>query len=135
MEKAKETPARKRRHRFIRVAPNQESPVRVDINGGGIIEVMKALDISEGGICIRVTHRFKGSDMDEPVSFIIYLPDPINQFFRVEGRIKHVRNDLFGVQFTNLSDKSRTLIRRYVARWLQKRRLWDFIRYSLHILR
>lgn len=135
MNTASEKASNRNRRQFIRVVPDSGAPVRVDINGGGIIEVMKAVDISEGGICIRVAHRFAGSNVDEPVSFIIYLPQPINEFFRVEGRIKHVRSDFFGVQFINLSEKSRTLIRRYVAVWLKKRRLWDFVRYSVGLLR
>ncbi|CAN5131128.1 hypothetical protein BH11PSE11_BH11PSE11_34230 [soil metagenome] len=123
------------RRQYLRVMPDADAPVRVDINGADFIEVIEAVDISEDGIGITVTHQFAGCDVNRPASFIVYLPMPINRYFRVEGRIMHVRGDSFGVRFTNLNDKSRELLREYIAMWLRKRSAWDYIRYMLHMLR
>ena len=117
------------RRQFTRVTPAPNAPIRVDINGDGFIEVIQAVDISEGGIHISVTHRFAGCHVDQPATFIIYLPQPINKSFSVEGRIMHVRDDSFGVLFTNLNDRSRALIRSYIGLWLRKRTAWDYVRY------
>jgi c-di-GMP-binding flagellar brake protein YcgR len=122
------------RRNFIRVAPEPNAPVRVDINGADFIETIKAVDISENGIGITVPHGFHGCHVDQPASFVIHLPQPINKFFRVDGMIRHVRNQSFGVRFTNLSDKSRTLIRSYIALGVKKRGWWDYLRYVMGLL-
>lgn len=102
------------RREFERVTPDPHAPVRVHINGDDFIEVTNALDISEGGIRIKVGHRFAGCHVDLPASFIIHLPAPINQHVSVKGRIKHVLNDSFGLQFAALNQTGRELIRRYI---------------------
>jgi hypothetical protein len=99
---------------FLRVMPDARSPVRVNINGNDFIEVINAVDISEGGIRLSVKHRFEGCQVDRRSSFIGYLPTPVNKPFRFEGRITHVAAESIGVQFTNLSAQARTLVRSYV---------------------
>lgn len=113
MNKVAQTNADNRRQ-FERVTPQPTAPVRVDINGADFIEVINAVDISEGGIRLSVSHRFAGCDVNQPASFIVHLPQPINKFFRFEGHIMHVRDDSFGVRFNNLSAQSRELVKRYV---------------------
>lgn len=125
----------KNRREYLRIVPFHEAPVHVDINGAGIIEMMHAMDIGEGGIALRVRHQFKGSNINEPVSFIVRLPAPVNQYFRADGRIIHVRSELFGVQFINLEPKARDLIRRYIASMLKQDRWWDYFRYRLRLIR
>jgi hypothetical protein len=116
------------------VEPEHNAPVRVDINGADFIETLKAVDISENGIGIIVPHKFQGCHVDQPASFVIHLPQPINKFFRVDGMIRHVRNQSFGVRFTNLNDKSRALIRSYIALGVKKRGWWDYFRYMMGLL-
>lgn len=122
------------RRRFIRITPERSAPVRVDINGVDFIETIHAADISESGIGIVVPHGFRGCHVDEPATFVIHLPQPINKFFRVEGLIRHVRDQSFGVRFTNMSDKSRALVRKYIALGIRKRGWWDYIRYMMGLL-
>jgi hypothetical protein len=119
------------RRQFIRMTPEPDAPIRVDINGVDFIETLKAIDISEFGIGIVVPHGFHGCHVDQPASFVIHLPAPINKFFRAEGLIRHVRNNSFGVRFTNLNDKSRALVRQYIASGIKKRGWWDYIRYVM----
>lgn len=123
------------RRQFIRVEPEPNAPVRVDINGTDFIETIKAIDISEGGIGIEVPHNFRGCHVDQPASFVIHLPKPINKFFRVDGMIRHVRHHSFGVHFTNMNDRSRALVRSYIALGVKKRGWWDYIRYVTGLLR
>jgi len=122
------------RRQFVRVTPEPNAPVRVDINGENFIETIRAVDISENGIGITVPHGFQGCHVDQPASFVIYLPQPVNKFFRVEGLIRHVRNNSFGVRFTNLNDKSRALLRQYIGVWLKKRGFWNYLRYVVGVL-
>jgi c-di-GMP-binding flagellar brake protein YcgR len=120
---------------YMRVSPPPGAPIRVDINGNGFIEVIKAMDISEGGIRIIVPHRFEGCHTEEPVSLIICLPHPINKQFRVKGKIKHATQDSFGVHFIDLNDKSRAEIRRYISMEIKNHSFWDYMLYSLGMLR
>ncbi|MGZ3158641.1 MAG: PilZ domain-containing protein [Burkholderiaceae bacterium] len=123
------------RRAFIRVTPEPNAPIRVDINGADFIETIKAVDIGENGIGIVVPHGFQGCHVDQPATFVIHLPQPINKFFRVDGMIRHVRNHSFGVHFTNMNDKSRALVRKYIALGVKKRGWWDYIRYVTGMLR
>ncbi len=129
-----DTPPIKNKRRFFRIRPDVDAPVKVDINGDGFIEIVKAIDISEGGIRISVPHRFAGCHVDQPVSFIISLPQPLNQHITLEGRIKHVRNDSFGVRFTHVDDRARATLRSYIGHWLKRRSFWDYFRYTLGLM-
>lgn len=120
--------------RFLRIKPDSDAPVKVDINGDDFIEVVKAVDISEGGIRVTVPHRFAGCHIDQPVSFIISLPRPIGKHISLEGRIKHVHADSFGVSFSNMGEHERRFIRRYIAEWLKRRSFWDYLRYTLGLM-
>lgn len=115
---------------FVRIKPDSDAPVKVDINGDDFIEIAKAIDISEGGIRITVPHRFAGCHVDQPVSFIISLPQPIGKHIRLEGKIKHTGNDSFGISFTNMDERARRSIRRYIGSWLKRRSFWDYLRYT-----
>ncbi|HEY8101488.1 MAG TPA: PilZ domain-containing protein [Burkholderiaceae bacterium] len=133
MNKTINAPSQDRRE-YIRVTPEPDAPIRVDISGADFIETIKAVDISENGVGIIVQHGFHGCHVDQPAIFVIHLPQPINKFFRVEGMIRHVRNHSFGVHFTNLNDKSRALVRQYIAHGVKKRGWWNYIRYVMGIL-
>jgi hypothetical protein len=113
MHKNTEKPVENRRE-FARVIPDQAAPVRININGVDFIEVTNAVDVSEGGIRISVKHRFAGCHVDLPASFIVHLPAPINKHFSFKGRIKHVLDDSYGVQFAGLDKADHALVRRYI---------------------
>jgi len=122
------------RRKSLRITPEINAPVRVDINGEDFIDTIQAVDISESGIGILVPHRFNGCHVDQPATFVIHLPQPINKFFRVEGLIRHVRNNTFGVHFTNMNAKSRALVREYIGMRLKQQGWWDYIRYVVGLL-
>lgn len=97
-----------------RVIPERGAPVRVHINGTDFIEVTDAIDISEGGVRISVKHRFAGCHVDQPASIIVFLPAPISRHFSTHGRIRHVLDDSFGIQFVGLNPADLKLLRQYV---------------------
>jgi hypothetical protein len=100
---------------FVRVRPETHAGVTVHINGSDFIEIQKVVDISEGGIRLRVPHRFEGCHIDGLVGLVITLPLSDTKPFRLEGRIRHIHEDTFGIQFAGCNDKSRQLLRRYIA--------------------
>ena len=53
------------RRQFLRVSPDKEHAVSIDINGEGFIDVLNAEDISLGGISVRVPHGFKHCDLHQ----------------------------------------------------------------------
>jgi c-di-GMP-binding flagellar brake protein YcgR len=122
------------RRRFLRVKAEPGLPIRVDINGDGFIDVVQAKDISEGGMRIKVSHRFSGCHIDDEVSFIIHLPPPFNRNISLEGRIRHVHDDSFGVLFSNLTDRSRALLRRYIAHRVRSSSVWQYLQYVLKMI-
>jgi hypothetical protein len=101
--------------RHSRVAAATTAPVRIDINGKDFIEVLSAVDISEGGMGLSVSHRFEGCNLDDLVSMIVQLPAPVNSHFSVMGHIMHISNDAFGVAFVGLPQAARQQIRTYIA--------------------
>jgi hypothetical protein len=101
-----------RRHN--RLDTTADAPVRIDINGEDFIEVLSAVDISEGGMGLNVRHRFEGCNLDGLVSMIVQLPAPVNSYFSAQGRIMHISNDAFGVAFVGLPAPARQKIRQYM---------------------
>jgi len=101
-----------RRHN--RVETTFDAPVCIDINGEDFIEVLSAVDISEGGMGLNVVHRFEGCNLDDLVSMIVQLPAPVNSHFSAMGRIMHISNDAFGVAFVGLQEPARQKIRLYM---------------------
>ena len=111
-------PDAKREH--ARVKPASGQPIEVHIMGDGFLEVLRARDISVGGLAVFVSHDFNGCDIDDPVDVIIKLGQ--ERPFTVRGIIRHASrhaNDhFFGVKFSNLSAEHMERIRRYVERRL-----------------
>lgn len=103
------------RRRHPRVAPLPEQPVMVDINGDNFLDVVRVRDISEGGAGIFVPHDFRQCQLNELVRVVITLPAPNKASFSASGRIRHKASHYFGVQFLDLRESDRQLIRRYVT--------------------
>jgi len=101
--------------RHSRVEMVADAPVRIDIIGEDFIDVLSAVDISEGGLGLNVPHRFEGCNLDDLVSMIVQLPAPVDGYFSVMGRIMHVSNDAFGAAFVGLPDMARQQIRAYIS--------------------
>jgi hypothetical protein len=88
--------------------------------GDGFLEVLRARDISEGGVAVFVSHDFQGCQIDAPVDVIVKLG--ADKPFTARGIIRHLSaqaNDhFFGVKFIRVSDENLAKIRKYVERRL-----------------
>jgi len=107
----------KRRH--VRVQPEKKRPVEININGQNFLTIIYANDISEGGIGIIVPEKFKGCKINNNVSLVITLPKPFKKSFLVTGRIIHVINEKFGVEFLDLTKENRRILKKYINSRLQ----------------
>jgi c-di-GMP-binding flagellar brake protein YcgR len=105
--------------RHVRVKPERNRPIRIDINGLDFIDVFTATDISESGIGLVVPHRFQDCRIDQEISLVLTFPDPVQATVTTRARIRHVTEKSFGVQFVNLSEGERRTLRRYIAHRLQ----------------
>ena len=109
------------KRRYVRVKPKPEEPVEVQLMGSNFIDVLYAKDISEGGIGIIVEHDFKDYDIGGLIDIIITLPK--KKTFKVKGRIIHkniVNNHFFGVEFVDISEQNREMIREYLKKRLEE---------------
>jgi len=109
----------KRRH--IRVQPEKKRPVEININGQNFLTIIYANDISEGGIGIIVPEKFKGCKINNNVSLVITLPAPFKKSFLVTGRIIHVINEKFGVEFLDLTKENRKILKKYINSRLKEK--------------
>ncbi len=103
------------RRQHLRVKPERNHPIRVDINGEDFIEILQAVDISVGGMGINVSHMFEGCRIDKMVSVIVTLPTAGGRGFQVDGMIRHVEERRFGIQFVGLADVYRKQLKKYIA--------------------
>jgi len=64
-----------------------------------------------------VPHEFKGCRIDQPVSLIVSLPEPVKTNISVSGIIRYISytRQIFGVAFVNLKKEDRKKIQRYVS--------------------
>ncbi len=119
----------------IRVtAENIKQPIIVHVNGVNFLEIFHAKDISEGGIGIQVPHMFEGCKLDFTVSLIITLPAPLEHEIIVNGRIRHVVENRFGVRFLNLKSEDQSLIHRYVSYRLKEKPFLIRLKHFLHLI-
>ena len=104
-----------------RVVPNELEPIEIQIMGDGFIDILIAKDIGPGGVGIYVAHGFQGLNIVNDVEVVISIPR--EKSFKVRGVIKHKRQlsnhhseqkDFFGILFTQICNKHRQLLERYV---------------------
>jgi len=100
-----------------RVRPNPSQPIEIQILGNGFIEVLKARDISVGGIGIHVPHAFAGCDIDSELEILVKLhgSKPFLTRARVRNQAQAAGSSFFGVEFTQLSRGDQERIERYVS--------------------
>ncbi len=108
----------KRRRRFVRVAPEPNAPIEVQIMGPEFLEIRNAKDVSEGGLAIVVPHGFAGYDLEAELEVLVHLPGETT--FSARARVRHSRESgdrrVFGVAFIDLADSARATLRRYIER-------------------
>jgi len=118
---------------YERVVPVRSEPIIIDINGANFIDILKAGNISLGGIMISVAHEFKGCEIDKHVNLAIKLPTPINKSFSATGKIKHISGDAFGVNFISIHEHGQQMLRKYILFHQKKTSTWKTVRYICHL--
>ncbi|THB63426.1 MAG: PilZ domain-containing protein [Gammaproteobacteria bacterium] len=111
----------KKLRKHVRIEPENGRPIRVDINGNGFIDVVNATDISQNGIGITVPHKFANCRTDSEVNLLIALPEPISSSIKVNGTIRHVDSNQFGIMFIDLTTEDRDKIKAYVQSRLHRK--------------
>lgn len=123
-------PLYKRKH--PRVQPKPGEPIKVNINGENFIDIIHALDISEGGVGLNVAHQFKGCELKQQVSIIIDLPvDNKKHCLQLYGRILHVSGQRFGVSFSNVSADNKHKLQRYIAKRMKEDSWLDWFKHGV----
>ena len=103
------------RRQYVRAVPDPGAPVTIHITGPNFLEAFEARDISIGGIGIYVPDAFEGKDIASTVQLVIMLPD--TRPFLAKAEVRHrEENHWFGVEFTEIAEDFRDLIRDYVER-------------------
>lgn len=105
------------KRQYKRIKPPHSYAIEVQIMGSNSPDVLKASDISVSGVGVRMPHRFEGCNINTEVELVITLPScgP----FPARGIIRHITsiyssNDLFGIEFTHISDTNRNHLRTYI---------------------
>lgn len=89
--------------------------IRIDIVGKNYVDIVKAKDISLGGIAVYVPHFVIDCKIDEVVECKISLPK--KREIKAKGKIKHFgsKNDFyFGIEFIKMDDESKKNLRDFV---------------------
>ena len=115
----------------IRVLPDKNQPIRIDINGDNFVDIFYVKNISMGGIGIEVPHRFKECSIDQDVSLIVKLPKPINKHISFSSSIIHINNQVFGISFKNLTKQDKTLLKDYISSQLNNASLFTRFAFKL----
>ncbi|HPG25127.1 MAG TPA: PilZ domain-containing protein [Myxococcota bacterium] len=105
------------RLRSERVVPLRFAPVEVQIIGRGSLDVLRARNVSTTGLGVYVPHGFEGFDLAQEVELVVTLPG--RRPFLARGVIKHLTASNadtrhFGLEFTELADRDRDGLLRYV---------------------
>ena len=103
-----------KKRKYLRVKPEKDYPIRVEVNGENFLEILFANDISEKGMGATVSHEFKGCHIDMPVSLVVSLPFPIRKNILLKGKIKHIADSRFGINFFTPDKKDYKKIKNYV---------------------
>lgn len=108
----------KERRAFVRVRPDASQPIRIEVVGNGFIELLKARDISVGGLGVQISHDLEIPARDREVELVVTLPG--SKAFVAFGEIRHQMTSpgshSFGIRFTRLSDADKKRIQEYVER-------------------
>jgi hypothetical protein len=102
----------------VRVRPDPDRPVEVQVMGAGSLDVLHARDISEHGLGVFMPHGFESSTIQSQVELIVMLPDAAP--FHVSGVLRHrtVNGPLafFGVELVRVPESARLALRAYIQK-------------------
>ena len=105
----------KHKRKKVRVIPDPQHPVIIDLVGENFIDVLRAKDIGEGGLSVYVPYQFNGCAIDREIELIITLPQI--RSFKAAGmiRYKEQKQDFyFGICFTRIERKDLEKLKGYI---------------------
>lgn len=110
----------------IRVVPFPKQPVQLQLMGNGFLDILIAQDVSQGGMAVRVPHKFSGCDIHSSIEMVVSLPG--YKPFKALGLIKHLSGakeaeGFFGLQFTQIDSKGKQFLDDYVRKLASLRRM------------
>jgi c-di-GMP-binding flagellar brake protein YcgR len=101
----------------FRVRPATREPIQVEMSGSGMLEMGHLVDISEGGMALRIEAEANSDLVGVEVELFIQFPAMHAAY--TKGKIRSVRPDaggsVLGVQFVALPAKTLDALREYVA--------------------
>lgn len=89
--------------------------------GEGFLDILRARDVSVGGLSVFVPHDFEGCDIHQSVALIITIPR--SPSFMARGIVRH-RSDTshyFGIQITEIAPEHLRRLSNYVESRLAAR--------------
>lgn len=107
--------------RYARVRPVPSQPVQVQLMGPGLLEIVRARDVSRSGLGLWMPDEFPALAPDDEVELVITLPG--RRPLRAAGDVRHVTELLterfFGVELLEISHVHRAALEAYVAERLR----------------
>jgi len=113
------TNRKKDKRQAIRVVPEADFPVRIDLMGDNLNETTTAVDVSNQGIGINVPLGFRGSDLDSLLKINIWLPEPTEYSFSATVKIIHQKGKGLGAQFERIEKKDAKKLHEYIEQQLK----------------
>lgn len=103
--------------RYARVRPVPDQPVQVQVMGPGLLEIVRARDLSRSGLALAIPDGFPELEPDREVELVILLPE--RRPVRAAGEVRHV-TELFterflGVELVEMAEAHRAALEDYVA--------------------
>lgn len=114
------------KRKYVRVQPLEKEPVEIHLMGTALLDVLKASDISMGGVGVIAPNHFDEWDMNETIEILVALPGDLEDFL-ARGVIKQIgkkskETGLYGVQFTEIGPKGKQDLQVYVNRMIRQGR-------------
>jgi hypothetical protein len=92
-------------------------------------------DISEGGLGLRVISDRESLELFQRVKCTIVLPDSSTPSLTLKAEVRHVRDELIGIQFAWLDKQNRNILHRFIAENLDGVPFMTKVKFSFGLLR
>jgi hypothetical protein len=105
------------RRQNLRVRPAAVEPIKVQFVAAGMLAILYAVDISEGGIALRLEARMDSNAVGMTVELVVSLPSLPPVYLKgVIRRVGYESGYVVGISFVDPSDKASEAIRTYIER-------------------
>ena len=99
----------------VRVIPDPENPIIIDLVGENFIDVLRAKDIGEGGLGVYVPYQFDGCIINREIELVVTLTGVWS--FKARGNIRHkgeTPGNYFGISFTHIEEQDMEKVKEYI---------------------